>query len=216
MIAPSRCGGGCPKRARTKAEAPKPSPEVEKLGYFLGPWTSEGDLKEGPLGPGGPTQGREVCRWMPGRFFVGCMIETKTPAGLMQIQGIMGWDAEKKVYRWWSFDNLGHSETATGTLKDDVWTWTGESKLGDKVKKTRFVVSDAKPEGYAVRPVELVGRQDVDVDDEREDVEDGPEDGTHARTEADRYAGRTSRTGAGSGADAREVTRRDGSRIRAP
>ena len=132
-----------------KAEAPKPSPEVEKLGYFLGPWTSEGVLKDGPLGPGGPTQGREVCRWMPGRFFIGCMIETKTPAGLMQIQGIYGWDAEKKVYRWWSFDNLGHSEAATGTLKDDVWTWTGESKLGDKVQKTRFVVSDAKPEGYA-------------------------------------------------------------------
>ena len=128
-----------------KAEAPKPSPEVDKLGYFLGPWTSEGVLKDGPLGPGGPTQGREVCRWMPGRFFIGCMIETKTPAGLMQIQGIYGWDAEKKVYRWWSFDNLGHSETAAGTLKDDVWTWKGSDKMGGKLIHSRYTVTVTSP-----------------------------------------------------------------------
>jgi hypothetical protein len=130
------------------AEGPKPPPEVEKLSYFLGPWTSEGELKAGPLGSAGPTQGREVCRWMPGRFFVGCMIETKTPTGLIQVQGIYGYDAEKKVYRWWSFDNLGHAETATGTLKDDTWTWTGDSKFGEKTLKARVVLSAAKPEGY--------------------------------------------------------------------
>ena len=138
-----------PKPESPKPEAPKPSAEVEALSYFLGPWTSEGELKPGPMGPGGPTKGRELCRWMPGRFFVGCMMESQSPVGLMQVQAIMGFDAEKKVYRWWSFDNVGRAETATGTLKDGTWTWLGESKMGDKVYKTRYTISDTKTEGYA-------------------------------------------------------------------
>jgi hypothetical protein len=128
---------------------PKPPAETEALSYFMGPWTSEGELKPGPMGPGGPTKGREICRWMPGRFFVGCMMESQSPVGLMQVQAIMGFDAEKKVYRWWSFDNVGRAETATGTLKDGTWTWLGESKMGDKVYKTRYTISDTKTEGYA-------------------------------------------------------------------
>ena len=106
-------------------------------------------MKPGPTGAGGPTKGREICRWMPGHFFAGCMMETQSPAGLTQLQGIMGWDPEKKVYRWWTFDNLGRAETASGTLKDGTWTWSGESKMGDKVYKTRYTVSDVKPDGYA-------------------------------------------------------------------
>lgn len=138
-----------PTREPTKTEAPKPPVEAEALGYFLGPWTSEGELKPGPMGPGGPTKGRDICRWMPGRFFIGCMMESQTPMGLAQVQGVMGWDAEKKVYRWWSFDNLGRAETATGTFKDGTWSWSGESKMGEKVYKTRYTISDTKPEGYA-------------------------------------------------------------------
>ena len=134
-----------------KPEGPKPPPEVQNLAYFLGAWSSEGEIKPGPMGAGGPTTGRDVCRWMPGNFFVGCMMQTKGPMGLMQVQGVLGYDAEKKVYRWWSFDNLGQAETATGTLKDGTWTWSGESKLGDKMVKTRYTMSDTKPEGYSFR-----------------------------------------------------------------
>jgi len=132
-----------------KPEAPKPPAETDALSYFLGAWTFEGEMKPGPVGTGGPMKGREICRWMPGHFFVGCMMETQSPAGLSQIQGILGWDAEKKTYRWWSFDNLGRAETATATLKDGTWSWSGDSKMGDKTYKTRYTVSDTKPDGYA-------------------------------------------------------------------
>ncbi len=130
-------------------EGPTPPPETDKLSYFAGPWTTEGEIKAGPLGPGGPTQGREMCRWMPGKFFLGCLMQTKTPTGMVQAEGVLGYDAEKKVYRWWSFDNLGRAETASGTVKDDAWTWLGESKVGDKTVQTRYTVSDAKPDGYS-------------------------------------------------------------------
>jgi hypothetical protein len=132
-----------------KAEAPKPPPELDKLNYFVAPapWTLDGTLK---AGPGGPTPGRSMCRWMPGKFFLGCMMEFKDSAGtITQAESMMGWDAEKKTYRSWSFDNQGRYESATGTVKDDVWTWVGESHRGDKTTQTRYVVSDTKPDAYA-------------------------------------------------------------------
>jgi hypothetical protein len=33
-------------------QAPKPGPEHARLGYFVGKWTAEGDVKPGPMGPG--------------------------------------------------------------------------------------------------------------------------------------------------------------------
>ena len=134
-----------------KPEGPKPPPEVEKLSYFIGPWTTEGEIKQGTPGSGGAVQGRQMCRWMPGKFFVGCMIESKSPTGTMQIEAMMGYDADKKVYKWWSFDNLGQAESATGTVKDGTWTWMGNSKVGDKTVQTRYTISDTTPDGYVTR-----------------------------------------------------------------
>ena len=131
--------------------APRPAPELEKLAYFLGPWSNEGEMMPGPMGAGGEVQGRDLCRWMPGNFFVGCMMQTRGPMGMMQTQGIMGYDAEKKVYMWWSFDSLGQHETATGTLKDGTWTWMGESRVAGKTVKSRYTISDTKPDGYSYR-----------------------------------------------------------------
>jgi hypothetical protein len=134
-----------------KIEGPKPAPELEKLAYFLGPWNSEGEFKDGPAGPGGPFKGREVCRWMPGNFFMGCMMQIKGPMGMLQTQGILGYDTEKKVYQWWSFNNLGQHETATASLKDGVWTWLGELRVDGKTVKSRYTMSDTTPAGYASR-----------------------------------------------------------------
>jgi hypothetical protein len=145
------CAARAAEPEEKKAEAPKPPPEMEKLNYFAAPWTSDGTQSPGPNGPGGPTQGREMCRWMPGKFFLGCMMESKSASGVMtQAEGMLGWDAEKKVYRSWIFDNSGRYEAATGTVKDDTWTWLGEAHSGDKTVQTRLVFSDTKPESYSV------------------------------------------------------------------
>lgn len=134
-----------------KKDAPQPAPELDKLNYFAAAWTSEGTLKPGPGGPGGPTQGRAMCRFMPGKFFMGCMTQSKDPAGtFVEVQSMLGWDAEKKVYRSWTFNSLGRFESATGTLKDDTWTWIGEAREGDKTVHTRSVVSDTQPDSYAL------------------------------------------------------------------
>jgi hypothetical protein len=151
--------GAAAVRGQDKAEVtktppvamPRPGPEVEKLGYFVGAWTSAGKIKPGPTGEGGATTGRDSCGWMPGKFFVGCMIMSDGPMGRIQTEGIMGWDADKKLYSWTSFDSKGRNETSTGKFEDGTWTWSGQTKMGDKLVKTRYVISDTTPEGYAFR-----------------------------------------------------------------
>ena len=133
-----------------KPEGPKPPPEAEQLSYFMGPWSAEGELKPGPAGTGGALQGREMCRWMPGKFFLGCMAETRSPAGAKQFQSILGYDAGRNVFLVWSFDNEGHAETGTGTVKDGTWTWIVDTKRGEKAGKMRYVMSDTKPDSYAM------------------------------------------------------------------
>lgn len=149
-IAASAMAAG-PEVETKKDDGPKPSPEVEKLAYFVGPWMAEGEFKQSPGGPGGPFTGREVCRWMAGNFFLGCMMQTKAGDAMTQTQGVLGYDTDKKVYLYWSFNNLGQAETATGTLKDGTWTWLGEVKSAGKTTHSRYTMSDTSPEGYASR-----------------------------------------------------------------
>ena len=49
--------------------APKPGPEHKKLEYFAGNWNCTGDLKPGPMGPGGKMTMSEDTKWMDGGFF---------------------------------------------------------------------------------------------------------------------------------------------------
>jgi hypothetical protein len=39
---------------------------------------------------------------------------------------MIGYDADRKTYRTWFFDNQGHTEERALTVQDNTWTWTGE------------------------------------------------------------------------------------------
>jgi hypothetical protein len=46
------------------AQAPPaatPGPEQKRLGYFVGKWTGDGDVKPGPMGPGGKMTSTDEC-----------------------------------------------------------------------------------------------------------------------------------------------------------
>jgi len=49
---------------------PKPGPELKKLDYFAGMWKMEGEMKPGPMGPGGKMTMTEEDKWMDGNFFL--------------------------------------------------------------------------------------------------------------------------------------------------
>ncbi|MGH9365751.1 MAG: hypothetical protein ACRD1B_10890, partial [Thermoanaerobaculia bacterium] len=51
-----------------KAGPPKPGPEVKKMAYFAGTWTSEGEVKANPMMPAGKMTSTDVCTWYKGGF----------------------------------------------------------------------------------------------------------------------------------------------------
>src|SRR5262249_12602966 len=46
----------------------KPTPEHARLGYFVGKWQTEGEMKPGPFGPGGKLTSQDDCQWFEGKF----------------------------------------------------------------------------------------------------------------------------------------------------
>ena len=78
--------------------APKPGPEHERLGAFVGNWTFAGEMKPGPMGPGGKITGTDRIQWMPGNFFLERRFEGTGPMGKISGLEIMGYDPVKKTH----------------------------------------------------------------------------------------------------------------------
>jgi hypothetical protein len=116
---------------------PKPGPEHQQLGAFVGNWTFEGEMKPGPMGPGGPITGKDRIDWTPGNFFIQRSYQGKSPMGDMQGIEIYGYDAAKKVYTYNSFDSSGMVGSGTLTVKGNTWTTTGTSTIGTTTMRDR-------------------------------------------------------------------------------
>ena len=130
---------------------PKPGPEVKRLGYFVGTWKSEGEMKPSPFGPGGKFTTTDRNEWFPGNFFVVMHSEGKTPMGPMQEMSVMGYNAEDKIYTYDGYDNMGEHDVSKGTVSGDTWVYNGESKMGGKVIKGRFTIKEGGPASYTYK-----------------------------------------------------------------
>jgi hypothetical protein len=91
--------------AAQSPQAPKPGPEHARLGYFVGKWKTEGEMKPSPMGPGGKMTGTDTCNWFEGRFTVVCRSEGTGPWGPTKSIGILGYSTEEKVYTYYGVDN---------------------------------------------------------------------------------------------------------------
>lgn len=134
-------------------EQPKPGPEHKKLGYFVGTWSAEGEAKENPFGPGGKFKTTDHCEWFEGGFAVVCRSEGTCPRGRMKGLGVMGYNADQKVYTYYGVDNSGMVMTSIpqGTLQGDTWTYNDESEMGGKTIKSRYVIKELSPTSYSFK-----------------------------------------------------------------
>ena len=130
----SICAGGV---IAQKEEMPKPGPEHQRLGAFVGNWTFEGEMKPGPMGPGGKVTGTDRIEWTPGNFFVQRSYQGTSPMGSMQGIEIFAYDGAKKVYTFNSFDSMGMMGAGTMTVKGNTWTATGMSTIGATTMRDR-------------------------------------------------------------------------------
>lgn len=140
--------------ANTQGQAPapaKPGPEHQRLAYFVGKWTGEGDMKASPMGPAGKISSVDTCEWFDGHFSVICRSEGKSPAGTpMKSIGILTYSAEEKVYTYYGIDNSAMAMTSIpkGTVTGDTWTYNDESVMNGQKIKSRVTIKELSPTSY--------------------------------------------------------------------
>jgi hypothetical protein len=144
---------GAQLAAAQTPQAPKPGPEQQRLGYFVGKWTAEGEVKAGPMGPGGKITSSDNCEWFEGGFSVICHSQGTTPNGPTKSIGILGYSPEEKVYTYYGVDNsaMTMASVPRGTLQGDTWTYTDEGKMGGQTVKTRVIIKELSPTAYTFK-----------------------------------------------------------------
>jgi len=133
--------------------APKPGPEHQRLKYFVGNWSTEGEMKPGAMGPGGKFTSTSKCAWFEGKFTVVCDTEGKTPMGPAKGIDILGYSPEEKTYTYYGVDNTAMTMTTVprGTVQGDTWTYQDESMMGGKKVKTRVTIKELPPSAYTFK-----------------------------------------------------------------
>jgi hypothetical protein len=118
---------------------------------MVGKWTSEAEVKPGPYGPGGKMTSAESCEWYTGGFAVVCHSDVKSPMGDEKGLSIMSYDTGEKRYVYFETNTSGENVVAKGTVAGHTWTWTGESRMGGKVYRNRFTMTEMPPGGASYK-----------------------------------------------------------------
>jgi len=134
--------------ALAQMDMPKPGPELKKLDALAGKWTLEGEMKPGPMGPGGKMTETQKCEWMEGAFFLVCNAEFKSSMGDGTGLSVMGYSNDEKTYTYREFNSYGEFQDSRGSLDGDTWTWMGDEKEGGMTMKGRFTMKITSPTSY--------------------------------------------------------------------
>jgi hypothetical protein len=137
--------------AQTPPAAPKPGPEHKAMSYFAGAWTTEGEMKPGPFGPGGKMTSQDTCEWFAGGFQIVCRGTGKTPSGSMTSLGVLAYDPAEKGYTFYGIDNMGMSELSKGSKSGKTWTFTSKSRMGDQSFHSRYTMVETSPTAYTFK-----------------------------------------------------------------
>ena len=134
-------------------EAPKPGPEHERLGFWVGKWTNEGEIKENPMMPAGKITETVHCEWFEGKFAVVCHNEGTGPMGPMKGIGIMSYSAEATAYTYYGTDNSGMTMTTVpmGKVDGKTWVYHDESTMGGTTVKGRYTIVETSDTSYTFK-----------------------------------------------------------------
>ena len=127
-----------------------PGPEHKKLEYFVGKWTTTGEMKASPFGPAGKITATDNCEWFQGGFAVVCTSQGTMPAGPSKSMAIMGYSTDHKMYTYYGVDNTAMSMATVpmGTIQNNVWTFNDSGTMGGQPYKARFILKIVSPTSY--------------------------------------------------------------------
>jgi Protein of unknown function (DUF1579) len=137
--------------APAQMPVPKPAPELSKLDYLVSTWNSEGDIKPGPMGPGGKFNSTDEVQWMEGKFFLVMHSKFSGSMGDGTSLAIFGYDPEHKVYTYNAYNSWGEAGRSTGTIDGDTWTWNSNENMGGQAMKGRYTMKVLSPTSYTFK-----------------------------------------------------------------
>ena len=131
-----------------------PGTEVKKLDYFVGTWTTEGTIPQGPWGMGGKFTSTRTGELMPGSFFVESHSDFKMPSevgGDGKSVSFMGYDAGANQYTFDDFNSHGRRQIAAGTVSGDTWTFTSTQNYAGQEVKQKTTMKVLSPASYSLK-----------------------------------------------------------------
>lgn len=133
---------------QTAPQPRKPSPEVAKLGYFLGDWRLESELKTSRATHGTKFVSTAHNEWLEGGFFL--VGESDQSGGGQNAKSltVFGYDPNEKTYTYDAFTSIGQIERATGKVEGNTWIWNNEHKIENEVFRGRLVIETISPTSY--------------------------------------------------------------------
>lgn len=131
-----------------------PGPEVKKLDYFAGTWTTDGTVASGPWGAGGKFTATTTTEWLPGSFFLQSKTDSQMPAeigGEDKATMIMGYDTQQNTYTSDRYSSQGQHVLSKGTLSGDTWTWTNTTNYGGMDIQGRMTIKIVSPTSQTMK-----------------------------------------------------------------
>jgi len=128
-----------------QTQAPTPSPQHKKLGFWIGTWKIEGEGKETPLWPAGKYNATMTAEWFEGGFHLILRTKWSGAMGDYSELGILGYDSGTDKYYQYAIDEFGAGLAFYGTAKENVWTYIADMIVEEEPVKFRHTVRDESP-----------------------------------------------------------------------
>ena len=139
----------CLAFGQTQTAPPKPGPEVQRLGYFVGTWKTEGEWL---LDPKGRYGGTGTFEWFPGGFSVVGKFEAEGVRGPMNELHAWSYSEPDKAYTWYVVSRSGASRTVRKwSVNGNVWTCEADSTVSGKPAKYRYTITETSPTSYTYK-----------------------------------------------------------------
>lgn len=128
-------------------QPPKPGPEVQRLGYFVGTWKYVGEVLTDPKGT---YAGTVTWEWFPGGFSVVAKAEgTGVRGGPMNEMMTIGYSDTEKTYLSYTVSRSGAGRTIRKyAVNGSVWTCEEEAAVSGRPAKSRFTITEVPPASY--------------------------------------------------------------------
>lgn len=136
------------------AQTPEPGPEHERLNYFVGKWTSKGQVNENSIGmPAGKFTGKDTCEWFDGKFAVVCHNEGSGPMGTHTGIGIMSYSSMNDTYTYYGTDSMGMAMTTIphGNVDGKIWVYNDEADMGGVTVTNRYIIEEKSKNSYSFK-----------------------------------------------------------------